>query len=360
MSINVAIIKPADNGCNLHCKYCYADGQPDKINFMSIETAKRIVDELFQQAEKRVTFLWHGGEPMLRGLDFFAYVFDYQKQVFKNSNIEYRNAIQTNLTLFDEKWAVFLKEHKITISTSLDGTRELHNKNRIFSNGQGSYDKLVDNIKLAQSYGIKTNALCVISQENLDCACDICSTLNELNISHVGFLPCFKKINDVVVYPSLKPSEFGNFMIEMFDLYLSGIAKFDIREFEQIMKACFNKTTNTCSFSGECSKFISINSRGIITPCDTVTIDEENILGNIFDESLKSIILSDKYKKLMFSKKLSKQCLQCNYLKFCYNGCPTKQDNGKYYFCEDRKMMFNYVQNILLEIINNVKGEKTC
>lgn len=354
MSINVAIIKPADNGCNLHCKYCYANGQPDKTNFMSMETAKKIVDELFEQADKRVTFLWHGGEPMLRGVDFFADVFDYQRLVFKNSNIQYRNAIQTNLTLFDEKWAAFFKEHGITISTSLDGTRELHNRNRIFSNGQGSYDKLVDNIQSARLYGIKINALCVVSQENLDCVDDICSTLNELNISHVGFLPCFKKTNDRVVYPSLNPSEFGNFMIKMFDLYLSGVAKFDVREFEQIMKVCFNKTTNTCSFSGECGKFISINSRGIITPCDTAPIDEENILGNIFDESLKSIIVSDKYKKTMLSKKcLSKKCLQCKYLKFCYNGCPAKQENGNYYFCEDRKIMFNYVQNALFEIINN-------
>lgn len=356
MSISVAIIKPADNGCNLHCKYCYADGQPDKINFMSIKTAKKIVDELFQQAENRVTFLWHGGEPMLRGLDFFAEVFEYQKQVFKNSNIEYRNAIQTNLTLFDKKWAEFFKEHKITISTSIDGTKELHDKNRIFSNGQGSYDKLIDNIKLAQSYGITVNALCVISQENLDCAYDICSTLNELNISHVGFLPCFKKTNDGVVYPSLKPSEFGNFMIQMFDLYLGGIAKFDIREFEQIIRACFNKNTNTCSFSGECSNFVSINSIGLVTACDTEAINEENILGNILDKTLKSIVFSDRYKNLMSSKKiLSKECLQCNYLKVCYNGCPNQQDqdSGRYYFCEDRKIMFNYVQNTLLEIINN-------
>lgn len=41
MSIKVAIIKPVDNGCNLHCKYCYADGQPNKIKFMSIDTAKK-------------------------------------------------------------------------------------------------------------------------------------------------------------------------------------------------------------------------------------------------------------------------------------------------------------------------------
>lgn len=353
MSIKVAIIKPVDNGCNLHCKYCYADGQPNKIKFMSIDTAKKIVDELFHQSYKTITFLWHGGEPMLRGIDFFSEIFNYQEAVFKDSDIEYRNAMQTNFTLFNKEWAIFLKKYNVTISTSIDGTKELHNKNRVFANGLGSFDKLVNNIKLAQSYGIKVNALCVVSKENVKCVEEICKIFNELNIPHVGFLPCFKKNKEIVEYPSLYPTEFGNFMINMFELFLNGSANFEIREFEQIIKSCFSKKPNTCSFSGNCNRFISIDSQGVVYSCDTELNDNKNKLGCIINQSLKDIVLSKTYKNYMNKKKtISYLCKQCEYLNYCNNGCPNKQNNDMYYFCEDRKIMFKYLNNVLYNIIN--------
>lgn len=353
MNINVAIIKPVDNGCNLHCKYCYVDGQPNKIKFMSINTAKKIVDELFKQGDKKITFLWHGGEPMLRGIEFFKEVFDYQKEVFKNSNIEYRNSFQTNLTLFNRKWAIFLKQHNVIISTSIDGPKELHNKNRVFINGIGSYNRIVSNVKLAQSYGIQVHALCVVSKENMKHANEICKTFNELKIPHVGFLPCFKRNNNVIEYPTLYPTEFGNFMITIFESFLNGNVNFEIREFEQIIKACFNKKPNTCSFSGKCSRFISIDSEGIIYSCDTDFNDDKNKLGSILNNSLKKLVLSKDYKDYMNRKKaIPTCCKQCVYFNYCNNGCPNKQNNDKYYFCEDRKIMFKYIEDILHNIIN--------
>jgi len=103
MGVTVAIIKPVGDGCNSQCKYCYVDGNSHRINFMQIDDAKKIVDELMSQTDiKKIEFLWHGGEPLLRGKDFFYTIFEYQKKYNNKQVPEYTNAIQTNLTLLDE------------------------------------------------------------------------------------------------------------------------------------------------------------------------------------------------------------------------------------------------------------------
>ena len=354
MCIKVVIIKPVDNGCNLNCKYCYVDGNINKISFMDINIAKRIIEEMFLQKCKKITFLWHGGEPMLRGLDFYKEIVEYQKEKSLDCDKEYRNCIQTNLTLLDQNWAKFIRENNIFISTSIDGSKEMHDKNRVFFDGTGSYNELIEKIKLAQSYDININALCVVSKENKNKAKEICKNLNDLNIKHVGFLPCFKINNGIIEYPSLEPNDYGNFMVDMFELLLNGIAKFEIREFEQILKACLGKKTNTCSFSGECRKFICVNSKGIIYSCDTEIDNENNKIGCILNESINSNIFIERHKKYLKNKKvLSTLCEKCEYVKYCNNGCPNKMLNSKYYFCNDRKIMFKYVENILHDIIYN-------
>jgi uncharacterized protein len=51
---------------------------------MSINNAKKIVDELMTQNDlENVEFLWHGGEPLLRGIEFYQNIFEYQKSIVK-------------------------------------------------------------------------------------------------------------------------------------------------------------------------------------------------------------------------------------------------------------------------------------
>jgi len=70
-----------------------------------------------------VVFSWQGGEPTLRGLDFFRKVVALQRKHAKaGQRIE--NDLQTNGTLLDEDWARFLKEHRFLVGLSIDGPRE--------------------------------------------------------------------------------------------------------------------------------------------------------------------------------------------------------------------------------------------
>jgi len=64
-------------------------------------------------------FSWQGGEPTLRGLDFFQRVVTLQKKYAKpNQRVE--NDLQTNGVLLNEKWAAFLKEHHFLVGLRAD------------------------------------------------------------------------------------------------------------------------------------------------------------------------------------------------------------------------------------------------
>lgn len=361
MSVNVAIIKPAGNGCNMQCDYCYAGGNINKIHNMPVEMAKKIVDEMMSQKgikEDRIEFLWHGGEPLLRGIDFFKEVFEYQKKKYQiNGTQKYINAIQSNLTLFNDEWIQFFLDYDIPVSTSLDGNKLLHNEYRKFANGKGSYDLIVNKIKHAQSAGLIVNILVVISKTNMNCAQEIFNMINNLNIHHVGFLTCFLSENGTLKYPSLEPGDFAKFLIPFFELYTNEPCSFTVREFEQLLSGSVRVYGGTCSFAGNCQNFICINSNGDVYACDTSPLSNEYRFGNISNQNLEEILSSPQRSKLLESYNVvPDKCLSCDYHLFCNNGCYNMRiNNGQYLFCKDRKLLYEYMLGVTRQVIRKRK-----
>lgn len=357
MGVTVAIIKPSGNGCNLQCNYCYVNGQSSKIHHMSIETAKKIVDELLSQNDvEEVEFLWHGGEPLLRGLPFFEEIFRYQKEVSDKRQKKFINAIQTNLTLLNNDWLDFFQKYNITLSSSLDGPMHLHDINRVKSNGQGTFQLVKEKIALALGRGFRVNILCVISKTNVDYPEEICKTFNSLGINHVGFLPCYQIYDGNVVYPSLSPGEYGRFITKVFNLFLTQKVNFQIREFEQFFGGVIGHPQDICSFTGHCNRFICIDYNGDVYSCDTSPQDDDHSFGNLAYNSLHKLLETEKYKNFSCdTANFPISCKMCEYFDHCHNGCYNMRPKGKYQFCEDRKIIFSYLETLVRTI--NVKGD---
>lgn len=86
------MIKPASSACNLRCEYCFYSSVSDEREIanrgmMSEETAKRVIDSALDFGKDSVYFTFQGGEPLLRGLDFFRFFVDYTKSVNKNNAV---------------------------------------------------------------------------------------------------------------------------------------------------------------------------------------------------------------------------------------------------------------------------------
>lgn len=126
------LIKPSSGGCNLRCKYCfYHDEQLNRetfsYGFMSEETLELLIKKALEYATGQCSFGFQGGEPTLRGLDFYRRVVKLQKK-YNVHHTRIANAIQTNGILLDDEWAEFLHENHFLVGLSLDGTKEVHDQ----------------------------------------------------------------------------------------------------------------------------------------------------------------------------------------------------------------------------------------
>lgn len=94
-----AIIKPLGSTCNMNCAYCYYLGKARLYNGyqpkMSDETLELLTKQFIEDNyAEELSICWHGGEPLLLGLDFFRRALEYQKKYAGSKTIV--NSIQTN------------------------------------------------------------------------------------------------------------------------------------------------------------------------------------------------------------------------------------------------------------------------
>ncbi len=134
--------------CNQSCVYCYANATNalgSKEGDLSEETAEKIVDFIFQSPARDITIEFQGGEPLLR-FDLVRFMVEKAKEKNAEKGKSILWNVVTNLTLMNDGIAKFLEENRVCLSTSLDGPKEVHEKNRPFT-GNGSYEQVLGWIK---------------------------------------------------------------------------------------------------------------------------------------------------------------------------------------------------------------------
>ena len=141
------LIKPASYRCNIDCAHCFykrVEGvYPRGKTLMSARAAEALISKTLGLGRGQNTFCWQGGEPTLMGIAFFREIIELQKR-HESSGQMAGNSLQTNGILIDDEWARFLAESSFLVGLSLDGPRELHDRYRKLSSGEGSFDKVMN------------------------------------------------------------------------------------------------------------------------------------------------------------------------------------------------------------------------
>jgi uncharacterized protein len=189
------MVKPVGSACNLDCAYCFYLGKESLPNGPG---AGRMSDEVLEELTRQyisgvtgpeVVFSWQGGEPSLLGLDFFRKAVALQKK-YARPGQRIENDLQTNGTLLDEEWSIFLKENRFLVGLSIDGPRELHDHYRVTKNRQPTFDKVFNAAHLLRRHGVPFNTLTCVSRCNARRPLDVYRFLRrELDSTYIQFIP---------------------------------------------------------------------------------------------------------------------------------------------------------------------------
>ena len=364
------MIKPSSGNCNMKCDYCFycdemANREQQSYGFMSEETLKNVIRKTIQQARYNVTYAFQGGEPTLRGLEFFKKVVAYQKQ-YNRSGISINNALQTNGYALNEDWCRFFKENNFLIGVSLDGTREIHDSLRHDrANGGGTYERIRANIDLLEKYKVDYNILTVVTEQTAKNIREIYEAYRENGWHYQQYIECLDPLGEPFgscAY-SLKPETFGVFMTELFDLwyadYLQGKQPY-IRKFENYVGILAGRCPEACEQRGTCGIQIVVEADGSAYPCDFYMLDDYR-LGNFNEDRLPA--MNQKRKEIGFierSEKVTQDCRACPYFSLCRSGCQRtrqyfpEQDAYRSHFCEGYRYFFDHCLDRLKQIAKTV------
>lgn len=166
------MLKPAGAHCNLACKYCYYL-EKNKLyptaqrHLMSDEMLEQFTREYIEaQTMNQVLFTWHGGEPLLRSIDFYRKALSLQQKYAGGRRID--NVIQTNGTLLTDEWCEFFAQNHWLVGISIDGPQPYHDHYRLTAAGKPSWQKVMQGIKLLKKHGVEWNAMAVVNAYNVN------------------------------------------------------------------------------------------------------------------------------------------------------------------------------------------------
>ncbi len=347
------LIKPASSACNMRCSYCFynAIAQNRENAFegmMSLDTLETIVKEALETAEGHCSFAFQGGEPTLRGLDFYKSLIVMVKK-YNQKKLSVNYAIQTNGILIDDQWATFLAENHFLVGLSLDGPEEIHNLNRRMQNDDVSYNNVIKAARLMTKHKVDFNILCVVTGRGAKRIEKIYNFFKKQGYQYIQFIPCLEPLETKRGTSdfSLSIKEFEAYLITLFDLWYNDFVKgkyISIRHIDNLINMIRGIPPELCSMTGCCTVQYVVEGDGGVYPCDFYVYDHWR-LGTIGKDSLVEMRNNDIAKRFIEeSFVLPAKCASCIHLSLCRNGCRRDrvEEEKINYYCEAWENFFNY------------------
>jgi uncharacterized protein len=351
-TLNILLI--GTSKCNLACRYCYCGHE--QMQTMDVDGFITIFNKLDRYFAPNVELhlIFHGGEPLLLGKSFYRKVFFFlneQRRAFHTS-------IQTNLTLLDEEFMSILAANNCTVGTSIDGSKLMHDTNRIYKDGSGSYDDVLQAVNaLGAAQAPFGGFVVTLNDTNIASAENLYDSLRCFRDASIGFSIVFKSTDASEII--LDSEQLGAFLVDLFDIWVHDDSPLQLTFFENIIRNCLG--TNLCpecTFSKQCAdNFLAINALGDVFACCDFEGMQKYSYGNILNSDFQDIWESPVRHALLgrlSSYNISRECHECEHFDICNSGCMAKTTRGfsdRDCYCAAYRMLFSHIRGQLPELI---------
>ena len=366
------MLKPAGAHCNLACKYCYyleKNNLYDKSHrhIMSDEMLEQFTREYIEaQTMPQVLFTWHGGEPLMRSIDFYKKALTLQKKYARGRRID--NVIQTNGTMLTDEWCEFFAQNNWLVGISIDGPQEFHDHYRLTTTGNPSWQKVMHGIELLKKHHVEWNAMAVVNAYNADHPLEFYHFFKDNGCQYLQFTPIVERLTkhqdgrtlaslaDNHEIPladfSVTPEQWGIFLCAIFDEWVrNDVGKMFVEIFDCTLANWMGVLPGICAYSKNCGHAGVMEHNGDVYSCDHFVFPEYK-LGNIRDHTLIEMLYGDKqhaFSRLKHTS-LPRQCKECDMEFACHGECPKNRfEKDKYgepglnYLCKGYYQYYSHV-----------------
>ncbi len=312
--------------CNMRCSYCYVPQtnreQLDTMSKDQVDNLMSLLGEYADQKEKSITICFHGGEPFMARELLFKAIEEYSKD--KRFNL----LLQTNGTLVYEDSIEFLRNHEVNIGISVDGYGDLHNANRVYPNGKGTFDKVSQVLELLRDYD-HLGALTTITCHTVDYLPEIINYFYTLNIPSVVFNPVSPE-NEMAekVFPDMNTliSKYRKAIDFVLDRNMQGKENLIIDNAEALLLCILSDVRSVFCHMSPCGAGrlnLIFTSNGDVYPCSGFAAYKEFRAGNIFEHTIDQLFESSACKMCrQRTVDTIPECAACEYKHICCSCCP--------------------------------------
>ena len=366
------MLKPAGAHCNLACKYCYYLEknnlyQNSHRHLMSDDMLEQFTREYIEaQTMPQVLFTWHGGEPLMRSIDFYKKALALQKKYAHGKQID--NVIQTNGTLLTDKWCEFFAKNHWLVGISIDGPQEYHDHYRVTPAGKPSWEKVMQGISLLKKHRVEWNAMAVVNAYNAEHPLEFYHFFRDNGCQYLQFTPIVERLTEhedgrtlasladdkeiPLADASVTPQQWGNFLCTIFDDWVRhDVGKTFVEIFDCTLANWMGVLPGICAYSKECGHAGVMEHNGDVYSCDHFVFPEYK-LGNIREQSLIDMLYGEKQQAFSRLKhtSLPRQCKECDMEFACHGECPKNRfEKDKYgepglnYLCQGYYQYYSHV-----------------
>jgi uncharacterized protein len=303
-------------GCPSKCSYCWSSEEGSPV--MSIETIRDVVSWLKNFREERVTFTFHGGEPLLAGPEFYRQALPLLSQGLQHLNPEF--AMQTNLWRMTPEIAQILAEYHVPIGSSIDGPEDITDSQR----GKGYFEKTMRGYEIARAQGLNVRFICTFTNKSVKYRQEIFDFFlkNGLTLKLHPALPSLRSENPTQW--ALPPEEYGDLLVYLLDKSLEHMQDIDVMNINDLCRCVFTRRGTVCTYVDCMGNTFAVGPDGSIYPCYRFVGMPEYIMGNVRDHPGMDDLMQSEAGKLMsrFKDYVDTACRECRQIKYCRGGCP--------------------------------------
>lgn len=366
------MLKPAGAHCNLACKYCYYLEKSklyatSQRHLMTDEMLERFTQEYIEaQTMGHVLFTWHGGEPLMRSIDFYKKALTLQQKYARGRHID--NVIQTNGTLLTDEWCEFFAQNHWLVGISIDGPQQYHDHYRQTSASKPSWERVMHGIRLLNKHHVEWNAMAVVNAYNADHPLEFYHFLKEHGCQYLQFTPIVERLTahsdgrtlasladqtDIPVADfSVTAEQWGTFLCTIFDEWVRhDVGSIFVEIFDCTLANWMGVAPGICSYSTHCGHAGVMEHNGDVYSCDHFVFPTYK-LGNIRDHTLVEMLYGEQQQAFSRLKhaSLPRQCKECDMEFACHGECPKNRflhdrygNPGLNYLCRGYYQYYTHV-----------------